>query len=225
VDEIIVAEDKYADYFNSITDKKLTTILNCKQLISKKYISPDNEDFTLLYIGNLIAKRFLIELTEVIKELANVKCIIGGIGKTGYVEKLKRKCDETNNVRFIGKVPVNQVIPMTKKSNVVVCMINPRAYNNKIATANKQFEAMVCGRPIICTKETRSGEITEREKCGLIADYTKEALCEAIIKLRDSPDLCEKLGRNALKAAINKYNWEIEERKLLILYEKIKATI
>jgi len=94
-------------------------------------------------------------------------------------------------------------------------MINPNDINNKIATANKQFEAMVCGRPIICTKGTRSGEITRNEDCGLVVDYTKEALSEAIIKLRDSPGLCEKLGRNALKAAINKYNWEIEEKKLI----------
>lgn len=33
--------------------------------------------------------------------------------------------------------------------------------------------------------------------------------------------LCEKLGRNALKAAINKYNWKNEEKKLLRLYDDI----
>jgi glycosyltransferase involved in cell wall biosynthesis len=32
----------------------------------------------------------------------------------------------------------------------------------------------------------------------------------------------EKLGRNALKAAIREYNWERQEEKLLIIYEKLK---
>jgi len=219
VDEVIVAEDKYTDYFNSITSKRLTPVLNCKHLISRKYTFPDNKNFTLLYIGTLTSPRFLLELAEVVKDLDGVKCIIGGIGKAGHVEKLKQKCDEIDNVKFIGKVPLDKVILMTQKSDVVVCMINPSVFNNKIATANKQFEAMVCGRPIICTKGTRSGEITRNEDCGLVVDYTKEALSKAIIKLRDSPELCEKLGRNALKAAINKYNWEIEEKKLLKLYE------
>jgi len=222
IDGFIIAEDRYADYFNSFTNKKLTPILNCKHLISKEYIPPDNKRiFTLLYIGRLSSPRFLLELTEAVKGLEGVKCIIGGIGKPEYVGMLKQKCDEAGNIDFIGKVPPEKVISMTQKSDAVVCMINPNVINNKIATANKQFEAMVCGRPIICTKGTRSGEITEQEKCGLVVNYTKEALKDAIIKLRNSPKLCEELGRNALKAAINKYNWEIEEKKLQKLYEKL----
>ena len=222
VDGFIIAEDKYADYFNKITNKKLTVILNCKHLVSKKYTPPDNVGiFILLYIGILTPPRFLLELTEVVKDLENVKCIIGGVGKQKFVEILKQKCEKVKNIDFLGKIPFNQVIPTTMKSNAVVCMIDPNVFNNKIATANKQFEAMVCGRPIICTKGTRSGDITEREQCGLVIDYNKEALREAIIKLRDSPELCKKLGKNALKAAINKYNWELEEKKLVKIYEKI----
>ena len=99
-------------------------------------------------------------------------------------------------------------------------MINPNDINNKIASANKQFEAMVCGRPIICTKETRSGDITEKEKCGLVINYSKDSLRGGIIKLRDDNDLCKKLGENALKTALNKYNWGIEKSKLLKLYKK-----
>ncbi len=100
-------------------------------------------------------------------------------------------------------------------------MINPVNINTKYATANKQFEAMVCGRPVISTKGTRIGEITKQEKCGLVVDYTKEALRDAIIKLRDSPELCKELGKNALKVAIKKYNWELEEKKLIKLYKTL----
>lgn len=223
VDRIITAEDRYSDYFNSISNKRLTAVLNCKHLISKKYVPPNNKTFTLTYIGSLANTRFLLELTNVVKELDDVKCIIGGIGKPEYIEKLIQKCNETENIEFIGKVPPDNVIPLTHKCDCVVNMITTKNVNTRIATANKQFEAMVCGRPIICTKGTRSGEITEQEKCGLVIDWSKEALKKVIIKLRDSSELCEKLGRNALKSAINKYNWEIEEKKLLKLYEKVKV--
>ncbi|UCF13550.1 MAG: glycosyltransferase family 4 protein [Thermoplasmatales archaeon] len=222
VNKIIGAEDKYANYFNSITNDKLTTILNCKHLVSRDYIPPDNESFILLYIGSLSPTRFLLDLADIVKGLDGVKCIIGGIGRTRYVEKLKQKCDETDNIKFIGTVPPHKVVPMTQKCDAVVNMITVKNVNTRIATTNKQFEAMVCGRPIICTNGTRSGEITRDEDCGLVVDYTKEALSEAIVKLRDSPELCEKLGRNALKAAINKYNWEIEEKKLIKLYDTVK---
>jgi glycosyltransferase involved in cell wall biosynthesis len=77
---------------------------------------------------------------------------------------------------------------------------------------------MVCGRPIICTKGTYSGEFTEQEEVGLAVEHNEEALRQAIVKLRDDPALREKLGKNALKAAITKYNWGNEEAKLLELY-------
>jgi len=222
VDGFIIAEEKYAEYYKSFTLKKLTTIMNSRQLISQKYTPPKNE-FTLLFIGRLSSARFVLELTEVVKGLKSVKCIIGGVGKPEYVNILKQKCREAKNIDFIGKIPFEKVIPYTKKSTLVISMIDPDSFNNKIAMANKQHEAMICGRPIICTKDTRSGEITEHEKCGLVVDYTIEALRAAIIRLRDSPKLCEELGKNALKAAIDKYNWAIEEKKLLMLYESLKG--
>ena len=213
IDGFIIAEDKYADYFGSFTDKKMVSILNCKHLFSNRYIEPEKKTlFSLIYIGTLTSARFLAELIDVIQGLDGVKLTIGGIGKKKFVNFLLEKCKNTKNVEFIGKVSPNKVIDMTLKSDAVVCMINPNVFNNQIATANKQFEAMVAGRPIICTKGTRSGEITKQERCGLVIDYTKEALHQAIARLRDAPDLCEELGKNALKAAITKYNWKIEEK-------------
>ena len=73
---------------------------------------------------------------------------------------------------------------------------------------------LTCGRPIICTKGTWAGDLTEQLNCGLTVKYDKESVKEAIIKLRDNPGLCKELGRNALKAAKDRYNWENEEPKL-----------
>lgn len=54
-------------------------------------------------------------------------------------------------------------------------------------------------------------------------EYSEEALRQAIIKLRDDPELRERLGRNALKAAITKYNWQRQEERLLELYRDIES--
>jgi len=217
VDQVIIAEVNYNDYFKSITYKSIEVVMNCKDLIIQEYQPPENDVFTIVYIGVLNRSRFFPENLEAIGNMKNVKFIIAGKKENMYHE-IENMSKSYGNIKFLGSIPYHQVIPYTMDANLVLCMINPDDINNKIATANKQFEAMVCGRPIICTMGTRSGEITGNEDCGLVVDYTKEALKEAIIELRDSPELCEKLGRNALKAAINKYNWEIEEKKLLSLY-------
>jgi glycosyltransferase involved in cell wall biosynthesis len=213
-------------YFDGITDKPISVIMNCKLLESLEYQPPDNEGrFTILYIGVLHKARSIPMLIDTMKQLPDVHCVIGGIGSADYVQVLKEKCDMIPNVDFIGKVSFDQVIPMTKKADVVLLIINPQDLNNRLGLANKQFEAMVCGRPIICTKGTYSGELTEQEEVGLVVEYSEEALKQAIIKLRDDKRLRERLGRNALRAAITKYNWQNQERKLLELYESFNVCL
>ena len=114
---------------------------------------------------------------------------------------------------------------MTKKADAVFLMVSPEDLNNRMGLENKQFEAMVCGRPIICAKGTYSGEFTEKEEVGLTVERTTAAIREAVIKLRDDPELRERLGRNALNAAITKYNWQKQEETLLGIYKKIESSM
>lgn len=224
VDKIINVCEPQRRYFDNITDKPISIIMNCKPLQSMEYQPSDNQgDFTLLYIGSLHQGRAVPMLVQAAKELPGVRCIIGGVGQPGYVQALKEECSRTSNVTFLGKVPFEEVIPMTRKADCVFLMVNPEDLNNRMGLGNKQFEAMVCGRPIICTRGTYSGEMTEQEEVGLVVEHSEQALREAIIKLRDDPELREKLGRNALKAAITKYNWQKQEEKLLDLYESLRS--
>jgi glycosyltransferase involved in cell wall biosynthesis len=224
VDRIINVCAPQGKYFESITDKPISIIMNCKPLPSMEYEPADNEGkFTVLYIGVLYEGRAVSMLVQAAKQLPDVQCIIGGIGRPKYVQTLKDECSKTHNVTFVGQVPLEEVIPMTMKADVIFCMFDPGDKNNIIGMPNKLFEAMVCGRPIMCTKGTYSGEFTEKEGVGLAVEYTEDALKQAIIKLRDNPDLREKLGRNALKAAITKYNWQKEEAKLLDLYRSLQS--
>jgi glycosyltransferase involved in cell wall biosynthesis len=218
-DRVIIAEDGYRDYFVSLGVQNTVTVLNAKVLIGTEYEPPRNDVFTLLYVGTLNRARFFPQVVEVCGHLEGVKLIVGGLGK--LYDQVERLCQSFDNVDFLGAVPSDKVISLTRTCDAVVCMVDPSVENNRIATANKQFEAMVCGRPIICTRGTRSGEITMEEDCGLVVDYTEEGLREAVIRLRDSPELRERLGRNALRAAVKKYNWGIEEKKLLGVYKEL----
>jgi glycosyltransferase involved in cell wall biosynthesis len=219
VDRIINVAEPQKRYFGSITDKPISVIMNCKPLQSLEYQPTDNDSFTLLYIGSLHQGRAVPMLVQAVKELPDVRCIIGGAGLPAYVKALEDKCSMTSNVTFVGRVPFDDVIPTVKKAHAVVCLIDPDDLNNRLGMANKIGEAMVCGRPVICTRGTYCGEITEREGSGLVIEKSVEALRGAIIKLRDNPGLRERLGRNALQAAITKYNWQKEEEKLLELYQ------
>lgn len=223
VDRIINVGEAQKRYFSGITDKPISVIMNCKPLQTTEYQPPNNEKFTVLYIGGLHPDRAVLMLVQAARELSGVRCLIGGTGHPNYVQAVKEECSRTSNVAFLGRVPFDEVIPMTMKADAVFCMFNPADPNSVIGAPNKLFEAMVCGRPIICTEGTYSGEVTEQEEVGLAVKYSEQALKEAIIKLRDNPELRERLGRNALKAAIAKYNWQKQEEKLLELYRGLQG--
>ena len=222
-DKIITVNEPLKKYFTKIANIPISIIMNCKPIQGTKYEPPNNDVFTLLYIGTLGKSRFLLELVDVVKELPDVHCIIGGVGsKPDYVNSLKDKCAKAQNVDFIGRVPMEEVLPMTKKADAVVCMFDPKDLLTQIGLPNKVFEAMVCNRPILVAKGTFSGYFVENEKCGLVIPYTKEDLKEAIITLKNNPNLCEELGKNAFDAAIRGYNWEKQEEKLLEIYEDLE---
>jgi glycosyltransferase involved in cell wall biosynthesis len=226
VDQIITVNKPFKEYFEKITKKPIEIIMNCKDLISKRYIPTKNNIFTVSYIGVLNKSRLFPEIINTLGEIPNIKFIIAGKKEDMNVYKLVEKTSMNyENVDFLGPIKFNQVVPKTCESDVVLLPLNPSGTLPKIAIANKQFEAMVCGRPIICIKGTYSGNMTEELNCGLVVEYSVNAIKDAIIKLRDDPVLCRRLGENGLKAAISRYHWENEKKKLLELYENVLVNI
>ncbi len=217
VDYIITVDDGYANYFRNISNIPLAIVRNCKSLIGD-YRSPSRKDFTLIYIGVLSHERFFPQLLGTVGKLDNVKLIIGA-KKENLYDEIKNYSAQFENITFLGPVPVEEVIPLALECHVVFCMFNPIYRLNKIGSPNKLFEAMVTGRPIIVTKGTHAGDIVETWNCGLAIEYTEEKLLEAIHLLRDNPLLCEKLGKNGLKAATDKYNWSLQEKELFRVYD------
>jgi glycosyltransferase involved in cell wall biosynthesis len=90
---------------------------------------------------------------------------------------------------------------------------------NKYVTGNKLFEAMMCGVPIITNVAT---EIVNETQCGIIVDYNDiDQVRNAIVSLRDNPELRKNLGDNGRKAFLQKYNWNVMEQKLFKIYDTL----
>jgi len=195
-------------------------VRNSKDLIYKKYTKPNNKIFTLIYIGGMKRKRYFPWILDIIKE-TNTKLILAGKKEDMFFEmqEISKKYD---CVEFLGTIPMKDIIPMTHKADATFIIVNPKSPHYQRTLFNKQFEAMVCGRPIITTRKTFAGKMTENLKCGLTVDYNRKSMKKAIITLRDNPKLCEELGKNALKAAIEKYNWEAEKQKLVKVYKELE---
>ena len=221
-DHIITVSPPFLEYFNTITDKPITLVMNCKDLKYEKYQPPETKKFTLIYIGGMKKQRFFPEIIDIMGNLENVQLILAGKTENLYYQ-MKEYSKKYSNIKFLGTVPTDEILPLTRSSHATFIIIDPSSKHYQKTLFNKQFEAMVTGRPLIVTKGTFAGRMTEELKCGITVDYNNESVKKAIITLCDNPELRQNLGENALKAAKGKYNWEIEKKKLLNVYKEIKV--
>ena len=225
IDGLIIPEDDtynlyYYPYFRNLGYKgPVGYVMNAKPLLYDSYAPPENDVFTLIYIGVLTRPRFLLEAIDVVESMDGIRFIIAGSGP--IEDEIRARVKDARNTEFIGRIPVEEVLPRTRNADAVFCMIDPSDYNNRVALANKQFEAMATGRPIITSRGTMSGRMTEELGVGLVVEHSKEGLREALEKLMNEPDLAIELGKRAFEWAKKKYNWPVQEKRLLELYASI----
>ena len=111
---------------------------------------------------------------------------------------------------------------MLAKSKAGVVFFYPLP-NHIDAQPNKMFEYMSAGLPIITSNFLFWREIVEGNECGLCVDpLNPKAIGEAIQYLIDNPAQAERMGGNGRKAVEGKFNWPVEEEKLLALYKELR---
>ena len=221
VDQIITVSQPFYEYFTSISDKPVTLVMNCKDLKYDKYEPADEKKFTLIYIGGMKKQRFFPEIIDIMGNIENVQLTLAGKTENLY-HQMKEYSKKYSNIKFLGTVKTPEILPLTRKSHATFIIIDPSSKHYQKTLFNKQFEAMVTARPIIVTKGTFAAEMTDELKCGITVEYNKESVRKAIIQIRDNPKIAEEMGKNALKAAKEKYNWEKEKIKLLKIYDEVK---
>ncbi len=218
-DQIVTVSEPVKAYFEGIASSPMTVVLNAKPVQATEYQPPDNPVFTVLYIGALNRTRFVLESVEAVATLEGVRLLVGGIGKAPYVASLEARSREIENVEFLGRVPHEDVLPLTSRADAVLAMFDPNDKLTRLGLPNKLFEAMATGRPILVSRDTYLAKFITREGVGLAVEHSKEGVREGLKRLRDDADLRETLGRQALKRAVEEFSWERQQERLLDVYE------
>lgn len=86
----------------------------------------------------------------------------------------------------------------------------------------KFFTYMQAGLPIIAPNFGEIGLVVKEERCGILVDTTRpEEIAEAITYLLEHPEEAKAMGKRGRRAIEEKYNWEIEKKKLLDAYHNL----
>lgn len=219
-DLIVAAGPGQRDYLRPMTEAPIAVVTNSKPLAFSGYEPPTTKRMTVAFYGGLDPVRLLVPLAELAVEDGSFDFEVAGDGS--LTEEIRALAARSHgHIRYLGIVPMDEVLSRTRANDVVFSMANPVHRISKIGVPNKFFEALVAGRPILVTRGTWVGSEVEAAQCGLAIDYSKAALHEALKELGQDPALRERLGRNALRLAQDRYNWAREERVLLEAYRGI----
>jgi glycosyltransferase involved in cell wall biosynthesis len=159
------------------------------------------------------------------KTKINKFCLLLVGGRPSQINHLKRtyhRLGLNNNVEFAGWTNFNQIPSYINLSTL--CII-PHKKNGHTDTTipHKLFQYMLFEKPVIVTNCLPLERIIRETKCGIIVKSdNSRCMANAIMNLYNNPKLAKKFGKNGKIAVINKYNWKIEEKKLLKIYEKIQ---
>ena len=114
----------------------------------------------------------------------------------------------------------NQLLQLELDSDAIVALYDSNFQTqHEYGLANKILEAMMCGLPVITNI---AHEIINETECGVLVQYeSTKQIRQAIISLRDNPELRTRLGNNGRRAYLEKYNWKSMEKKLFKTYDTL----
>ena len=130
------------------------------------------------------------------------------------LRKLAYERGVSDRVAFTGLV--DDPIPYIKGFDVGTCVSNDEGLPNSL------LEAMACGKPVISTRVGAVPELIQPEVNGLlIPPGDAGALCAAIQRLLDEPDLASRLGAAGRRTVEDRFELHAAARKYAEVYRDL----
>lgn len=174
------------------------------------------------YVGGITAVRGIREVVLAMGKVSDgVRLQLGGTFGSETLAKEIRALPQWEWVDERGWLDRTDVARLFGASVAGIVTYLP-APNHIDAQPNKMFEYMSAGLPVIASHFPLWREIVEGNECGLCVDPEDSgAIADAIDWLISNPDEAREMGINGKRAVETRYNWSVEEEKLLHLYNSL----
>jgi glycosyltransferase involved in cell wall biosynthesis len=124
--------------------------------------------------------------------------------------------DLEGRVFFTGMVPYDELPPLTASADLGVLILSPMNLSKKLSSANKIFEYMAAGIPILATDFPENRRVVAETDSGwLVKGRNAASLALAVNGIFADPDEMRRRGENGRRAHTERYNWAREEERLL----------
>lgn len=182
-----------------------------------------NHERVILYHGGYYRDRGLEQLIESAKYLVAGTVMLRGYGNLeDHLRALVREFGVEDKVVFAPPVPMADLVRTASEADIGVIPYIPFCLNNRFCLPNKLFEYMMAGLAVVGSDLPELRHIILGHQIGgVFSPENPRDIARAMNELLlDMPRL-EMMKRNALRAARERYNWEVEGKTLLMAYETV----
>jgi glycosyltransferase involved in cell wall biosynthesis len=184
------------------------------------------DSFVLLYIGDTGLRRGLqiaiAALPEIQKEIKNIKLVV--VGKSSADAILQKQVADLQVEKLVSfegwKNP--EIFPSYIKAAGIGISPLIRSKQHDMAYANKLFQYMSLGLPVLVSDAIAQKRIVETNKTGLVhRDKDSIDFSKKVIELYRNKVLYREYAQNAENFIKDRFNWEITSKNLVKLYNDL----
>ncbi len=184
-------------------------------------------DFVFGYIGTLKTMNMEKGVSDCLESLkfldSGYKFIVvgGEDDDLEYYKKMSEDLKVQDKVVFVGKVPYSEVSSYSSVCDIFVAPYPENEHYSFFMSPLKIFEYMASRKPIITTSLPSIKEVLKDEENAILVEPSNpRQLAEAIIRLKNNPELGAKLAEKAFEDVKEKYTWDKRAKTILDFIKK-----
>lgn len=183
-----------------------------------------NKDFVLLYIGDTGERRGLStvikSIPRLIESIKNLKLVI--VGKvTNNLKEEVSNLKINKHVKFEGWQEESTFKKYIKESDVCLSPLH-RNIHHDTTYANKLFQYMSLGKPLLVSNATAQKNLVEEFNTGLVhIAKNVEDFEHKTLKLYEEEVLRKELGENGESFVRKEFTWDKTSKELINLYNSL----
>ena len=206
-----------------IPEEKLIHVPYGVHLGEFRQIPKEDKVFRVVYAGAMSIQKGVHYLLQAFSELnlPNSELLLVG-GASEEIKPFFKKYE--GNYKYIGHVPQKELYKYYSQASVFVLNSIQDGFGMVMP------QAMVCGLPVVCTRNTGGEDIIRDGKEGFIIPIRDvEALKEKILYLYENSEICNEMGQLAKKRVSKGFTWDDYGDRMVakfhdILNEKVTSS-
>jgi rhamnosyl/mannosyltransferase len=162
-----------------------------------------NDRFRVLFVGRLSHYKGLEGLLEAMQSVDGELHLIGRGKLARSLEQQAARLGIADRVQLLGRLPEAELVARYHAADVVVLPSVSRGESFGVV----QVEAMLCGRPVICSDLPGVRDVgIDGQTCLQFSAGDVVALTQALNRLKDDPALRAKMGQAGRQRALAEYD-------------------